>query len=253
MERPAGPRQPDNKRHTAYQDIFGRSGQAQPRTGYPASTYGAYPGPSQQPAYGYTGQTYLDPRQAADGHGAYAQSVYGVPYAQPQPAPISYHQPTYYAQSAAPQNYYPGYAQSTYAQTPYSQPQMLSPPQPAQSHSRTKSVASSRHIQGAISPRPEEPPDPQLEAYIRAGMTPAQAYQQHVYMQGQAPSYQPSAYASSGYTATPESVPRIGLSLDSDDGRLGIDFGEDSQSSSGTDEGVNGRHSGQSVQLPCMS
>jgi hypothetical protein len=245
MDRPLGPRQParqPEKRHAAYQDIFGRPG-PQPRPGYATSTYGGYSGPSQQPAY-----PYLDPRQATDGHAAYAQSVYGVPYSQPQPAPISYQQPTYYAQSAAPQPYYPNYTPSTYAHTPYSQPQMLSPPQQPQNHSRTKSIASSRHVQGAIPPRPEEPPDPQLEAYIRAGMTPAQAYQQVVYTQGQVPQHHSPTYTSSMYPTSEVPPPRIGLTLETDDGRLGIDFGDDSQSSSSgaaTDEGMNGRHSGE--------
>ncbi|KAJ3865844.1 CNH domain-containing protein [Lentinula novae-zelandiae] len=63
---------------------------------------------------------------------------------------------------------------------------------------------------GIIAPKPEEPPDPSLEALTKSGLTPAQAYQAQIYR-----------------NSTPSSLPAV----ESDDGRLGIDFAAESNSS----------------------
>lgn len=109
---------------------------------------------------------------------------------------------------------------------------------------------SSSHNVGIISPLPEEPPDPGLEALTTTGLTPAQAYQAQVYLnspagpQGDRSQYPPPADRNShpqvqqngGPSRAPD-APIIGLAFDQDDGRLGLDFGGDNNSSDqGTEE-----------------
>ncbi|PCH36385.1 CNH-domain-containing protein [Wolfiporia cocos MD-104 SS10] len=80
--------------------------------------------------------------------------------------------------------------------------------------SRARSIASTP---GVIAPQPEQPLDPSLEALTRAGLTPAQAYQAQVYMNSPMAHYPPQP--------PPPDLPRLGVSLETDDGRLGLDFG----------------------------
>ncbi len=83
---------------------------------------------------------------------------------------------------------------------------------------------------GIIAPAPEEPPDPSLEALTRAGLTPAQAYQAQVYMNrpmGQSTSQsspQQFPRPSVDRQPPPNNLPQLGLNIDTDDGKLGIDF-----------------------------
>jgi RHO1 GDP-GTP exchange protein 1/2 len=295
--RPLGPR-PD-KRHAAYQDIFGRQNGSQPPQqqqhlagNYGGPSYAQYlpPGPSQQ-TYAYaTPQMYTDRRISHDS--AYPQAYSTPQYShgpQPAVAAAAAYAQSYYASPAPSQAalpYYPAYAQSMYPQpNAYPQPQShLGPPSSTATLTRGGSMASTHHTPGIISPRPEEPPDPQLEALMRSGLTPAQAYQYQVGYQNtgtsQAPSATaaasssavypaqapspahsghphraplpkqphspPSAYArNSGGYAHDSSIsppPHIGISIEPDDGRLGIDFESDSGSSpSGTDESAGQR------------
>lgn len=68
-------------------------------------------------------------------------------------------------------------------------------------------------------PTPEEPPDPSLEALTSQGLTPAQAYQAQVYMKNPVPQAGPGDRRSA-----PNGFPQIPLELESNDGRLGLDF-----------------------------
>lgn len=80
---------------------------------------------------------------------------------------------------------------------------------------------------GVIVPLPEEPPDPNLDALTRSGLTPAQAYQAQVYLNGPQ-RYQPSPMPPS---RTPD-PPRLGIPVDSS--RLNVDFSN--LSDAGTDD-----------------
>lgn len=236
MDRPLGPRQPD-KRHAAFQDIFGRAGAPPqqpppPPRNYPQA-YPAYPpGTSQQPYGGYQQQQQLY-QERRSSRELYAQSVYGTPYAQPQytaPPPASYAQ-SYYPSPPpqVPQQFYNGYPHAAFSPAPVQYAHAgLAPPSNV---ARTRSIASSRHNPGIIAPRPEEPPDPALEALMQTGMTPAQAYQYQVYMNtpmGHGAGHTP--YGGSAVNVA-DGVPRVGLNLDADDGRLGLDFGDENGSS----------------------
>lgn len=82
--------------------------------------------------------------------------------------------------------------------------------------SRARSVHSGHQPMGVISAQPYEPPDPSLDPWTNAGLTPAQAYQAQVYLN--APQHMQS---SPGPSRSPD-PPRLGLPADS--GRLNIDF-----------------------------
>ena len=107
---------------------------------------------------------------------------------------------------------------------------------------RARSVGGSN---GIISPLPEEPLDPSLEALTRAGLTPAQAYQVQVsknrpMLAGSTQERQqaqiPRVPNAGDRHSAPSGLPRIGVSIEADDGRLGIDFlGNHTPSDQGTD------------------
>ncbi|KAH9832563.1 CNH-domain-containing protein [Rhodofomes roseus] len=208
MDRPLGPRQPD-KRHAAYESIFGRPGVThhQPNNSHP----GQYPPLQQSPLsnghqHAYYPQQYgaqVDRRTSGSSH---VQSI-NYPL-QPQAPP-----PSTYRQSLLPPPQ--GYPPYQHPPANYSHSSSLAAPSII---SRARSIASSP---GVIAPPPEEPPDSSLEAYTRAGLTPAQAYQAQVYMNGpmnyqQSPSYLPQPASLD--------VPLLGVNIETDDGRLGIDF-----------------------------
>ncbi|KAF8074951.1 CNH-domain-containing protein [Lyophyllum atratum] len=229
MDRPLGPRQPPDKRHAAYEDIFGRPGASHhtpPPSIYapPAQQY-----PYQQPPpvpdkrTSYSSLTPSYHNQSPQGPpGAYRQSYYASTHQHPHP---SYHQPI-------PGSY--GYPNTT-----------PGPPHP--SVARARSIISTAPSNGAHS-RLEEPPD---EGPMHNGLTPAQAYQAQIYMNSPAGSQgdRNRHQSSPGSSSRPSSslngglprgdAPRIGVSLDHDDGRLGLDFGAGSGNSSdqGTDDG----------------
>ncbi|KAJ3765875.1 hypothetical protein FB446DRAFT_427799 [Lentinula raphanica] len=106
-----------------------------------------------------------------------------------------------YNSANIPPNAYPRYTPSTHNYTPSLAPAVSI---------RARSIHSSTNGPGIIAPKPEEPPDPSLEALTKSGLTPAQAYQAQIYR-----------------NATPSSLPAV----ESDDGRLGIDFAAESNSS----------------------
>ncbi|OCH85211.1 CNH-domain-containing protein [Obba rivulosa] len=224
MDRPMGPRQPD-KRHAAYESIFGRPGVAHHQATPPPVRYSQ---PIYDQQHQYYAQQYgnqLDRRtsQASTRPPSLQNSQHQVPYNQP-----------YYPSTSTqpPSQPHPHYQQAGYSYIP-----SLAPPAPS---SRTRSIGSAS---GVIAPHPPEPPDASLEALTRAGLTPAQAYQTQVYLSssiGQKDSLlyaeQAKIAASNAAPARSDALPRLGVSIDADDGRLGIDFGGDGASEYGTEE-----------------
>ncbi|TFK85670.1 CNH-domain-containing protein [Polyporus arcularius HHB13444] len=254
MDRPLGPRRPD-KRNAAYESIFGRPsathhnqlppGQFAPS---PTSLPQPYPQPPASQPYPYYPQAQLDRRTSTSSYRPAPQAI-----------PSAYGQP-YYPSSIAPssQSSYavppPGYQPPPYSSQQHGYARSLAPPSVV---SRARSIGSAP---GVIAPLPEEPPDPGLEALTEAGLTPAQAYQVQVSTSNGAmgqqqswpqrpnrpassPSPSPSAPAPAPHpngprgprppsTQTlppvldqiPETLPRINMSFETDDGRLDLDF-----------------------------
>jgi RHO1 GDP-GTP exchange protein 1/2 len=179
MDRPIGPRQPD-KRHAAYEDIFGRPGASHH---IPANIY---PQPPPQPSY-----PYHDKRTSHSSQ-------------------LSYQNPQPYRQS---QSQYPQHL---------SYPQHI-PPYTLSPHlGRASSALSNPHI----------PPNSSLESLTPSGLTPAQAYQQQIFLDNPASHqsdwnrYRNSPGPSNRNGASTHLVdpPRLGVSLDHNDGQLGLDF-----------------------------
>ncbi|TFY82280.1 hypothetical protein EWM64_g1732 [Hericium alpestre] len=216
MDKPLGPRQPD-KRHAAYESIFGRPSASHHHTtpapppganlSYSASTPSShYPALGNQ--YPYPQQQQQQYQTAADRRTSYSSSYASngalqQPYLAPQPGPAHHAHPDY------PQSYY-----------------SLSP-QPSQySVYQQPAYQANPHGHGiaAAIPQPEDPPDANIEALTRQGLTPAQAYQAHVYLT--------SPMGPRGQHNGAHDAPRIGLNIDADNGRLGIDFTEDADGSS---------------------
>ncbi|PBK72403.1 CNH-domain-containing protein [Armillaria solidipes] len=171
-----------DKRHAAYQSIFGRPTHHQPP-----------PPPQYYPQYQDRRTSYV----------SYQQPPPPLPNAQyiyRQPPPMQYGYP--YAPSGS----------------------SLAPPT---SITRARSVASNPNGMGVIVPLPEEPPDPNLDALTRSGLTPAQAYQAQVYLNGPQ-RYQPPPMPQS---RTPD-PPRLGIPVDNS--RLNVDFSN--LSDAGTDD-----------------
>ncbi|KAH9951057.1 CNH-domain-containing protein [Amylocystis lapponica] len=240
MDRPLGPRQPD-KRHAAYESIFGRPTVPHHQ---PHAPPGYYPEPPQfvppnAQQYPYYPQQYgaeLDRRTSS------ASRAPSINYPQQQLGPSAFRQ-SYYPPPAPqhpqpPPQGYPPFVQPNYAQS-----SSLAPPSVI---SRARSIGSSP---GVIAPQPEEPPDAGLEALTRAGLTPAQAYQAQVYLSSPMGPRARTHKASSGdFRSLPPSaplsvsssadLPRLGMNLDADDGRLGLDFtaGSSTPSDPGTGE-----------------
>jgi hypothetical protein len=95
-------------------------------------------------------------------------------------------------------------------------------------------------------PQPPEPPDRTLEPLTRQGLTPAQAYQAQFYLNDTA--------AGSTYTSSPalaenpyhhpsgdpeaprQDLPKLNLTLEQDDSRLGLDFA--TTNGAGSDQGT---------------
>ena len=207
MDRPLGPRQPD-KRNAAYESIFGRPSASHHQLNshpghFPQYQQGSPPNGQQYAYYAQQYPNYVDRRTSGSSR---AQSIN---YPQQPPAP-----PSTYRQSYLPPPQ--GYPPHQPPPANYSQSTSLAAPSII---SRARSLASSP---GVIAPPPEEPPDASLEALTRAGLTPAQAYQAQVYANGpmggqqQPPSRQ--------LQPAPHDVPVLGVNIETDDGRLGIDF-----------------------------
>ncbi|KAI0315023.1 CNH domain-containing protein [Amylostereum chailletii] len=226
MDRPIGPRDPD-KRHTAYESIFGRPiTQHQQSTPPPPAPVLSYPQPYSQ--YPYPNHQYqqsnLDRQNSYTSYASSSQQFV-------QPAPQVNHRTSYY-HSPQPQPQ-PTWNQSyPYRQQTYAQSQHL--PQ-----SYATSVVSNHYAQGVLA---EEPPNLSQDVYPPNGLTPAQAYQAQVYRSS--PVGQKNAWASHQQQPQPpqpppyldNDLPQVGLNIDADNGRLGLDFSEGS-SPSDTDDG----------------
>ncbi|EIN09591.1 CNH-domain-containing protein [Punctularia strigosozonata HHB-11173 SS5] len=251
MDRPMGPRQPDPKRHAAFESIFGRPTPSAPPQAAPRASYTT----ANAPTYQYNGHLNAYPQQAGypGGGGAAldrrpsALSAYGhptghspsPPYAQSPPPPTAYRQSYYPSQAPPsqqqPQGYYPYPSPQPPPQNAYPSPS-LAPPA-ASGRARSMVSQSGQHA-GIISPRPEaDPPDPALEVLTKQGMTPAQAYQYQVYMNnnpGQHPfpsnypgGQQRNSYPNSvnGSNQSPRRSPvNDMLGVHVEDGRLALDF-----------------------------
>ncbi|GLB41840.1 putative protein with domain found in Dishevelled, Egl-10, and Pleckstrin [Lyophyllum shimeji] len=227
--RPLGPRQPPDKRHAAYEDIFGRPG-ASHHT--PPGIYGPPPQshpyqhqpppvPNKRTSYSSLAPSYHNSSQQG-ASGPYVQSYYPSALQHPHP-PYPQHIPGSY-----------GYPNTN-----------TGPPNPALA--RARSAVSSAPSNGS-SARLEEP---RVDYPMHNGLTPAQAYQAQIYMNSSAgphgdrnryqSSPDPSSRPPSSSQAGPSRLvdpPRLGVSLEHNDGRLGLDFGAGSGNSSdqGTDE-----------------
>lgn len=233
MDRQGGA--PNDKRNAAYESIFGRPSAAHhqyPRPPPSTSTYAQY---QQQTEYGV--QSYYYQQQYDPRYDAYAQAAQQQ-YAQQAYAPSAYRQQPYYSAQYAQQYQQP--QQTQYAAYNQASNAHLMP----QDQYAMSSGSSSRST-GVIAPQPQpqEPVDAGTEAYLRQGLTPAQAYQAQVYSSdhsGQpAPQRHPSVAAAiqSGRTTsvTSENKPQHGghelagpqppqLGIDPPDARLDLDF-----------------------------
>ncbi|KIJ55760.1 hypothetical protein M422DRAFT_220565 [Sphaerobolus stellatus SS14] len=208
----------DNKRTAAYENIFGR--------------------PSTQ---------HHQPQPPAPPNLQYPQSQpYRPPTVQPQQQYYPYHQQYqqqhYYARYQDPRRSYAPSVSSQHTQQYPGQPQpyrnQLAPP--LEGRLLAGSVAS---VQGIITPQPEPPLDPGLEALTRQGLTPAQAYQAQVYQNEQAPPPGWNPYNNGSPLSPPNSGTPVNNvqthyreplpALETDTGSLGINFpGDDGQEDS---------------------
>ncbi|EKM81681.1 hypothetical protein AGABI1DRAFT_36135 [Agaricus bisporus var. burnettii JB137-S8] len=196
-----GPRQPPDRRHAAaYDAIFKR----------PAATGPPPPGqvPYQQLHDRRTSAASFSSGFSHNGipPGSYRQSYY------PPPPHIAHHlsPPTFDHQLPAPYNHPPP---------------------------RARSILSTAHSSDGIVLHPDEPPD--LDPH---GLTPAQAYQAQFFADGSPPAPQPDRNRYRSSPASPDrnslphthhhDLPRLGVNIDTDDGRLGIDFTGSSGNSS---------------------
>ncbi|KAG6333845.1 hypothetical protein ID866_5243 [Astraeus odoratus] len=217
MDRPAGPRQPPDKRNEAYESIFGRPSASHHQLAH-GHHYLAHPGhPS---AY-----------HPHSGHPAYSHPANHHPYPPdrrtPRPSSIPHSQHSNYyhphphqlpsRQSLPSQHPHP---HSLQHHPQYANVHALAPPPP---HVRAPSIVSAPHTAGIVAPVLEDPPDPGLDALTRTGLTPAQAYRAQVGSSSASPSPVPQNGAG------PDQVPSIGVHIEADMGRLDIDFGDDDQ------------------------
>ncbi|KAK7056393.1 RHO1 GDP-GTP exchange protein 2 [Paramarasmius palmivorus] len=213
--RPLGPRQQPtgDKRHQAYESIFGSRPSA---SHHQPPTHLQYPHHPQQNFY-Y--------QQPPDRRASYAPSFTSNPY----PYPNAYQQPR--QPHPHPMHYPPRYMASPYGGNSLAPPSIVS---------RARSINSNPHAQGIIAPQPEEPPDPALEALTQRGLTPAQAYQAQVYMNSPGQQALPIALqnlqhdsAGPNHSTDP---PRLGITIGNEDGKLGLEFGENTSSDADSSE-----------------
>lgn len=217
MDRPLGPRQPDPKRQHAFENIFGRPTPPAPPTQYPQHNGQPHPYPDHGP------QLHRRPSNLSYAPSGYAQQPQYAPgYVPPaQYRPQSYYPPHGSPQPPPAQSYYPSYA--------YPQPS-LAPP----TTNRARSVISNQQPAGIISPKPmpDETSDPALDALVRSGMTPAQAYQYQVYMNSpQSRNSLPNPnvpdvdrHSPVRHSIPNGDIPQLGVNIDYDNGRLNLDF-----------------------------
>ena len=252
MDRPLGPRQPD-KRLTAYESIFGRPGVAHHTSG--PSTPQNYPPPP--PGYSSTQYPYPSNQQV---YSPSSHDLHNSPYSSHTylPQPSNSRQPYYPPSPPQDQSWsYPNYS---YIQPQYTHTQ----PAPAP-HANTPLAQPIYPLQ------PDDPPDPGLESLYHQGPPahnyPAQPYPSHPITHQQAewgphspphphqqppqpqtqqPAYEydPGLHYQNGSPSRSHSnIPHLGLNIDVDNGRLGIDFAEESSPSDTDDSELPWAHS----------
>src|SRR5229473_6963070 len=249
MDRPLGPRQPD-KRTTAYESIFCRpsvphhvSGHSTPQNYPPLPGYspGQYPYPSNQQHYSPSSQ------DLHNSPSPYSSHAY-LPQPQPQPQQSNPRQSQSYYSPTPPQN------QSwSYSYLPSQYPQNQPAPTPHTNNPLTQPI---------YPLSPDDSPDLNIESLPHQSHAPTHAYQPQAYPSNpiahhqaewgaQSPPHpqqqQPQAqqlayeydqglhYQNGSPSRSHPNIPHLGLNIDADNGRLGIDFAEES-SPSDTDD-----------------
>lgn len=252
MDRPLGPRQPD-KRTAAYESIFGRPGVAHHSSGSstpqnypqpPGYSPGQYPYPSNQQLYSpssshdlhnspysshaylsqpsnNTRQSYYAPSPLQDQSWSYPNYSYVQPqYPHTQPANNTLTQPIYPLPPDDPPDeslYHQSLPPThTYPAQPY--PNVITHQQPEWG--------------------PHSPPHPQQQQSQPQAQQPAYEYDQGIHYQNGSPS------------RSHPNIPHLGLNIDVDNGRLGIDFAEESSPSDTDDSELPWAHSHSGSYLP---
>ncbi|KAH9000096.1 CNH-domain-containing protein [Lactarius akahatsu] len=243
MDRPLGPRQPD-KRLTAYESIFGR----------PSVSHHHSPGQSSVQNYPPTPN--------------YPQNQYPYPFHQPPTLPlhllplsllipISSNNPLPVSLSTLHPNLRTSLGRiQTIPTTNLNTPNLPFSPVP------------SNHLpQVAYPQQPDDPADPNYESFARQSVIPPQAYQAQAYhnspvaqqqgpwgprpppppqqqqqqqqQQPQQPAYEYEhdfRYQNGAASRSHTNIPHLGVNIDVDNGRLGLDFDDDESSPSDTDD-----------------
>lgn len=258
MDRPMGPRSQPDRHNVAYESIFGRPsalhhqgpspfppGQFPPPQPQISQPQVLQPQPPQQfwqrnPQFFSQPQHHSPHLDRSTSHASLRPSP-STNYT-PQIGQSTFRQSPYQIQpqtqtAGSPQPYAPSYNPSTHSHS-----NSLGVPSIV---SRTRSVG---NAPGIIPPAPEEPLDPNLEALTRQGLTPAQAYQAQVNMNrpsihSNPPQQLPQRHQSlqqplqqqhnrfSSHSSpeqssfpNPGDLPRLGVNIDANNGRLDIDF-----------------------------
>ena len=240
MDRPLGPRQPD-KRTTAYESIFGRPSVSHHVSG----PSGSAPPQNYPPPPGYSPSQYPYPSNQQH-YSSNSHDLSNSPYSSHGYLPqTSNPRQSYYPQSP-PQNQSWSYPNYSYLQSQYP------PTQPAPTPHTNNTLT-----QPIYALPPDDPPDPNLESLHHQAHPPAHAYQHQTYPNTvithqqaewgphspphpsqQQPAYeydQGLHYQNGSPSRNHPNIPHLGLNIDSDNGRLGIDFAEES-SPSDTDD-----------------
>ena len=238
--KPAGPRQPPDKRNAAYESIFGRpGGMHHSSTLPPQANIGQY-----QNSYVGNGSS---PQQLPQRYSHQQQPYYPAQPDRP-PSFTDYGHPALNTSyPSQPQGFYRPQPQQNQPQYPYqnvqhpyqsTQQASLSPPQQI---GRARSMNSVPYSSQPVHQVQEI--DPSLEKYTRAGLTPAQAYQQQVYRTGvhqpadanpNRRSYHSSHNSISGTSThsqngTLPDIPKVNFDFNVD-GDLGLNFNIDTVS-----------------------
>ncbi|KAF9499652.1 CNH-domain-containing protein [Pleurotus eryngii] len=243
MDKPLGPRQQPDKRNAAYESIFGRPSASHHHLQPPSSFSQPYSTP---PLLGQH-LPYQQPYQAqVDRRASFTPSLVPspqIPVLSNQQLPTnpnsrqSYYpppQPQAQLPQGLPSSPYPAHHHHHHHHSP--PPNLVAPH--SDHHGRANSVASTSHSSniGIIQPPPEEP------VQTQNGLTPAQVYRAQVSLnspndsQGDWSRFRNSSERQ--LAPSYQDPPRIGVDLDPDDGKLGIDFGQGGNSSEqSTDDG----------------
>ncbi|KAF6761498.1 CNH-domain-containing protein [Ephemerocybe angulata] len=259
MDKPSGPRQqPPDKRHAAYESIFGRTGVPPQQHEFAPTNYPPFPQQNQPYPYQHQAQYSTSDRRTSYSSSNANHQPYPNHNGHPPPPQGVYPQ-TFYAppiQHAPPAQYTPYAYPAPPMQTPYVYPASLGPPN--RSLSKARSVIGSPaamspytppHLQEPqimVSSSSSQPALPLGNGYQSQPYLPRQPSPQpppHRPTPGTLPTRRPSHGHNSNGSVRSVEPPRLGISLEHDEGRLGIDFasgsgsGSNSASDLGTDEG----------------